>query len=273
MMDGYRPVTRRSPCPICGKPDWCIVAKDGTHAICPRTVSSRPLGEAGYRHDLTDRPARKAYFPSKPKRAPEPEAPTLDCDLVQKQLVANADEDWLLKSSVQLGLKFSAMMRLHPGRTEKGDMTFPMRDGEAKIIGFRVRSANGRKYAITGSKSGLFIPDFIGDPGTVFITEGPTDTGAMLTLGFNAVGRPSCTGGTRHLLQLVKMLRLTPIIVSDNDGPGVNGSRRLPGLLGATKIIFPPWKHKDIRTWVINGATAADVQLRVDNTAYHLEPA
>jgi len=29
-------VSRRQPCPICGKPDWCLMAEDGSAAICAR---------------------------------------------------------------------------------------------------------------------------------------------------------------------------------------------------------------------------------------------
>jgi len=50
-------VTRSRPCPVCGKPDWCLVAPDGSAAICPRVKEGalRKCGDAGYLHILTDR--------------------------------------------------------------------------------------------------------------------------------------------------------------------------------------------------------------------------
>ena len=29
-------VSRSRVCPICGKPDWCLIARNGSAAICPR---------------------------------------------------------------------------------------------------------------------------------------------------------------------------------------------------------------------------------------------
>ena len=44
-------VSRKTPCPVCGKPDWCLVAEDGTAAICQRIKegSVKSCGNAGYR--------------------------------------------------------------------------------------------------------------------------------------------------------------------------------------------------------------------------------
>jgi hypothetical protein len=36
-----RRVTRQNPCPICDRPNWCLVATNGTYAICQRTSSAR----------------------------------------------------------------------------------------------------------------------------------------------------------------------------------------------------------------------------------------
>ena len=37
-------VTKRNPCPVCGKPDWCLISEDGKAAICARIESDRPAG-------------------------------------------------------------------------------------------------------------------------------------------------------------------------------------------------------------------------------------
>lgn len=47
-------VSRQNPCPICGKPDWCLVAPDGSAAICQRVTEGavKKCGEAGWLHVL-----------------------------------------------------------------------------------------------------------------------------------------------------------------------------------------------------------------------------
>lgn len=40
MITGYQRVSRRSPCRICGKPDWCSTTKDFTIAFCARSVTN-----------------------------------------------------------------------------------------------------------------------------------------------------------------------------------------------------------------------------------------
>ena len=49
-----RPVT--GPCPVCGKPDWCLVAEDGSAAICARIEegSVKRCGDAGWLHILRE---------------------------------------------------------------------------------------------------------------------------------------------------------------------------------------------------------------------------
>ncbi len=47
-------VNRRNPCPVCGKPDWCLISGDGKAAICARIESDKPAGNkgAGWLHRL-----------------------------------------------------------------------------------------------------------------------------------------------------------------------------------------------------------------------------
>ncbi len=49
-------VSKLNPCPVCGKPDWCLVSQDGATAICARIESGRPIGNngAGWLHRLAD---------------------------------------------------------------------------------------------------------------------------------------------------------------------------------------------------------------------------
>ena len=44
----WKRVSRSDPCPICGKPDWCVVAEDAV--ICARIESLKRCGEAGWLH-------------------------------------------------------------------------------------------------------------------------------------------------------------------------------------------------------------------------------
>ncbi|MCH7728355.1 MAG: hypothetical protein IH991_18040, partial [Planctomycetes bacterium] len=53
----WRRVTRAELCPICEKPDWCLLTGpkgNPTAAICPRIESNNRRGEAGWLHRLRD---------------------------------------------------------------------------------------------------------------------------------------------------------------------------------------------------------------------------
>lgn len=59
-------VSKQNRCPICEKPDWCLVSADGETAICARVQSDHKVGEAGWLHKLSDpRPAIPAPAPVK----------------------------------------------------------------------------------------------------------------------------------------------------------------------------------------------------------------
>jgi len=53
-MTAWLRVNRHRRCPICDKTDWCLIAADGSAAICPRIESNRRAGEAGYLHILKE---------------------------------------------------------------------------------------------------------------------------------------------------------------------------------------------------------------------------
>lgn len=64
-------VKRGTPCPICGKPDWCSVSEDGAMAICMRVAdgSVKESKGGGYIHILQDRELRPV---SPIRRKPDP---------------------------------------------------------------------------------------------------------------------------------------------------------------------------------------------------------
>ena len=50
----WRRVRCDRPCPICKQCDWCLLAVDGSVAICAWTESAKRCGEAGWLHRLRD---------------------------------------------------------------------------------------------------------------------------------------------------------------------------------------------------------------------------
>lgn len=135
----------------------------------------------------------------------------------------------------------------------------------AEPIGARVRSDAGGKWAVRGSRSGLFVPvERRGLDGPLFLPEGLTDTAALVGLGMDAIGRPSCTGG-RDLVRTVVAREPADrpiVIVADADEPGRLGARLLAEELPGRRVsvLTPPSGMKDVREWVGNGATAASVR-------------
>ncbi len=56
-------VSKRSPCPVCGFPSWCLVSGDGRDAICARIESDIRVGDAGWLHILNEE-QRQGSLPS-----------------------------------------------------------------------------------------------------------------------------------------------------------------------------------------------------------------
>jgi hypothetical protein len=272
----FERVSKRRPCPVCGRPDWCLLASDGSAALCPRTDNGHPINKsgtfAGFLHKLSApdwepdfvRPASMA-----PKPRPEGLSPEQIAELAAKFLKGAAGRLGMLAQ--QLGVSETALAMLHTGYwAEKCLWTWPMRDDNNKITGFRTRTADGRKLAVAGSKSGLFIPVPLPFPiSQLYVVEGPTSVAAMLDMGLTAVGRPSCSSGTDLLLEVVKIYQPAEVIVLGdhdeekwrNDGstfrPGQDGARRACeeiARLCPTKLVVCP-VQKDARDWLHCGAT------------------
>lgn len=255
-------VSRSQRCPVCGRGDWCLVARDGTAAICARIESRKRCGDAGYLHRLRDdefRPERRRVS------LPLPTEPVRDFAALADQYRAAVNHDDLRRLASRLGVAAVALADLGIG-WDGAAWTFPMRSSAGRIVGIRRRFDDGRKLSVKGGREGLFVPApaLLTDP--LLICEGPTDTAAMLTLGLSAIGRPSCRGGVRECMALAPGHDL--VIVADHDQPGDQGARFLALALtpyaSGVRIIRPPDEIKDARAWVQAGATRDDVLAAID---------
>lgn len=147
---------------------------------------------------------------------------------------------------------------------------FPMRDGYDEPIGIRLRSSDGRKWAVRGSRNGLFIPNIDPKP-VVYLCEGPTSTAAALTIGLYTIGRPAChLGGPDIKIALRRLGVSKAVIVADNDEkpngmtPGLSGANALAKEIGVRCVVWTP-PTKDIRDFVKAGGTRQMIESDLKN--------
>jgi phage/plasmid primase-like uncharacterized protein len=233
--------------------------------ICSRIESPKRCGEAGWLHVLHR--AATAWSPRIRRielSAARIAVQTTDFGKLAAEYRAAVQPLALTRLAAALGLSPASLTRLGMGWSVKHRAwTFPMQDVDGHVLGIRLRRPDGTKLAVKGGHEGLFIPGVL-DGGRLLIAEGATDTGALLDLGFSAVGRPSCVGGTKLLVNLVQHFAvLDVVIVADGDEPGQRGATSLASALTASgpavRIITPPPGIKDARAWKRSGATTADV--------------
>jgi hypothetical protein len=270
----WQRVRRDHPCPICGRPDWCLVAPDGTAAICARIESSKRCGEAGWLHRLRDDPLRPTGCVVRSIALPTTEL-RHDLARLADEFERAVDQTFLASFASSLGLTVDSLRRLRVGwADDKRAWTFPMTNAVGDVLGIRLRGPDGRKFAVKGGKDGLFIPPN-GEtrPRTILVCEGPTDTAALLDMGFlNVVGRPNCTGGVKLLADLIRLRRPHEVvIVADGDAAGQRGAGNMASVLvaytPAVRVIQPPSGIKDVRDWLRAGATHRDIQEAIDATS------
>lgn len=252
-------VNKKDRCPICGSDTWCLYGS--TVVICMRVQSNHTKhfssGEIGWLHSLGD--PLPHYKP--PERE---ELPPLDCYQLLNDWAEDSGRSVHLLAA-RLGVTDNALCRLGcVWATPHRAWAFPMRNGDGKVVGIRLRSDSGEKWAVKGSKQGLFEPygqnlqAFMADH--LFIVEGPTDTAAALSIGLNAVGRPSCSGGLEDLRVLCRRLKIRKaVIISDNDEVGRRGAAMLTDALVIPRatIILPA---KDMREFINYGGDAQLIQ-------------
>ncbi len=170
----------------------------------------------------------------------------------------------------QTRCKREGLVMLETGwSAKKSAYTFPMRDSRGRIVGIRLRYPSGSKSSVKTSRNGLFFSPSFDPKSRVFVTEGPTDTAAILGLGLQAVGRPSCNSGGAALSQLLGY-GAKVVVIADCDGPGRDGANKIAATLKRTcrtiKVI-EPLRGSDACDWVADGATADVINCVADQAS------
>lgn len=257
-------VNRKNRCSQCGSDSWCGYSEDGAFAICMRSSSDKPTANGGYLHRLTDKLDFKPVY----RPAPPPPKP-IDAEGIMAAWRLDTPWNMIDASAQSLGVSGNALDALGVAYSQRHQAwAYPMLDGHGNAIGIRLRNDAGEKWAVSGSRSGLFFDPRVAAPAdhTAYVVEGPTDTAAALTMGLFAVGRAACLGQADQLRVFFRNFGIRRmVVIADNDEakerpdgqlwyPGKEGAARLIAEMKMeSKLILPP--AKDLRKWLIQGAT------------------
>lgn len=276
-------VTKDNPCSICGRPDGCLVAEDGSAALCSRIESDKLCGEpfaGGWLHILIDRPPEQRRKYVKPRTT----GPAINWVKLAGEYRSNFMGTEKTAAAL-FGVSLAALDELLIGwDPEKKAHAFPMKDGRGNIIGIRLRKPDGNQFSVPGSKNGLFWPLCVkaDTKELLFVGEGPTDTAALLDLRFSAIGRASCGTGYQYIKEMIEHYERQVVVFADKDiahftpagkkyFPGYDGGLKLAQdikpFVRSVRLIKPPEK-KDIRKWYQAGATRAAVLALVKNARF-----
>lgn len=281
-------VTKKHPCRFCGRGDWCTYSDEIGLALCMRVESERPSNNSmgGWLHKTGEGYARP-YVP--PIRKAVEDRP-LDASRIWKQWFEKTDFARMDVLGVLLGVDTDALKALGCAWADRDwqlDIekrpwatpcwAFPMSDASSRVIGIRLRGDDGGKWSVKGSANGLFIPSdypFV-DDGTLFLAEGPTDTAAAMSLGFYAIGRPSCSACDEMVVNYIQINRIKrAVIVTDNDKPdkhgviaGLRGAEKLQRALPVSSAIWIP-PCKDIREFLNLGGNLQMVRATINDLVW-----
>jgi len=280
-------VNRKHPCCICDRTDWCGTSPDGTLACCMRVKSDRPTKNGGWLHRIINAPLQSA-----PRlHAPPPRVPSrcaIDWAAMLRRFERDTRKADVERLAANLGVSPCSLSSLGiVWAAPHHAWGFPMSNAARETIGVRLRTESGRKWAIPGSHNALFWPKDLTGRGPLLFCEGPTDTAALLDLGYDAIGRPSCEGAVEMVIEVVQHLhRRDVVVVADADEPQrqPDGSVRRPGLDGANRLaqalteagyrpkVIQPTQGKDARAWLQAGATRAVVDAVIASALYWRAP-
>ena len=264
--------SKRNPCPICGKYDWCCWLSTKDVFYCMRVNVDVP----GFRTGSTSPLNGTSFFPT--SEFPPVLDPITDTRNITKSTTVIPWDVIVDETKLKLTSKLSDLLCKSIGTNKKTiesmdvgwsvhykAFTFPMLNIEDyKICGVRTRTLDGAKFAFTGSKQGYFIPKcYPNKNGVEFVCEGVTDAMALHSIGVKSIGRASCGHWSNGLLKYLDKKKT--IIIGDNDEVGKSGAISLAKRIGDNAtIIYPPPQYKDVRQWIQSESVSIDTLMNTN---------
>ena len=240
----WSPVTREKPCPVCGKPDWCRVAKGGRLVTCHRSQAApgawrmlKGTKSGGGVFALDDGLDTRTFLPRTVATVParvQPQAAPGDLWGDRAKAWQDVAGDSVQRLAGILGVDAADLHAIGCGWDSiRAAWTFPVRDGTGVVVGIAQRfeephqNRQGKvitKAMVTGSRQGLFYDPRTWSRGTgpILLVEGASDTAAAMTMGLSVIGRPSNRGGIDHLADLLRAVpeSRTILVVGERDQKG-----------------------------------------------------
>lgn len=262
-----------NPCPICGKPtgsrkqSYCCASSCGTMVCCGHAIEGgRRLGKAGRIFQIDGKQPAEAVIRNFCKRK-RTAASMMSVIAIAAQ---QAGMDRLPSLARKWGVSTDALLTCGIGCIQgvalerlcglkyinESVWTIPMYSPEASIIGIRLRPWDlSMHYSVPGSANGLFGPVSmvagLGPGDTVVVTEGASDTVAMHSMGFFAIGKSCARTCTNEIVALLKGRGIRAVVVRDNDRDGIQGAAETTAALRRAGVdahtISAPDGAKDVR--------------------------
>jgi hypothetical protein len=255
----FRRVSKASPCPQCGKPDWCTVGQYGV--VCMRVQSAKAVKNGGWFHPFGAAGGRP--LPPPPRRQPA----AINATALHRAWLAGTAPEALAAFAAALGVSVAALVAVGAAwAPPHAAWAFPMCDGYGNVVGIRLRNELG-KFAVRGSRQGIFLAAVPAQK-TLFVCEGPTDTAAAVELGLFAAGRPNCCCGGLEVRTYARRHECAhAVIVSDNDKPGLDGARKVGAELRMPYAIYVP-PAKDLREFCRLGGSRNMIENTLKGTVW-----
>jgi hypothetical protein len=156
--------SRKQPCPVCGKPDWCSLSRDGTIAICMRRPSAHATQNGGYLHQLAA-PSAPPRRPVAPSSSPATAAPRADADhidtvygamLCEQLQLCDAHREKLLARGLTPAEIAARGYASTPGREEAAQLTETLAHLDLRGVPGFYRERG--QWRMVNAAPGYFVP-------------------------------------------------------------------------------------------------------------------